>query len=220
MSKQTIKQVTKHTKHTIKQAFCAFLMLFFLTPLMLIDTSRAYADSFDVYMERCEPYRETVERILIEEGVPVEYFALLLAESGCDLDNLSHRGAQGAWQLMPATARSYGVTDPNNLEQSTRGAARYLKSLISRFHSMEWVVAAYNAGGTNLKRVTGYPNADFKKVKTVRPEAYGLAMKVKGFVKRIKAYDKAASNKLKDKDTEISITEPEQQNPEKKDQLS
>ena len=87
---------------------------------------------------------------------------------------------------------------------------------------MEWVVAAYNAGGTNLKRVTGYPNADFKKVKTVRPEAYGLAMKVKGFVKRIKAYDKAASSELKDKDkdTEISITEPEQQNLEKKDQLS
>ena len=47
-------------------------------------------------------------------------------------------------------------------------------------------------------------------------------MKVKGFVKRIKAYDKAASSELKDKDkdTEISITEPEQQNPEKKDQLS
>ena len=104
MFKQTIKQVTKHT---IKQAFNAFLTLLILTPLMLIDISRAYADSFDVYMERCEPYRETVERILVEEGVPVEYFALLLAESGCDLDNLSHRGAQGAWQLMPEIGRAH-----------------------------------------------------------------------------------------------------------------
>lgn len=217
MLKQTIKQVTKPTKHAIKQAFYAFLMFFILTPIMLIDTSRAYADSFDTYMERCEPYRETVERILVEEGVPVEYFALLLAESGCDLDNISHRGAQGAWQLMPATARHYGVKDANNLEQSTRGAARYLKSLIGRFHSMEWVVAAYNAGGTNLKRVTGYPNADFKKVKTVRPEAHGLAMKVKSFVKRIKAYDKAASSKLKN--AELSVKEPDQQDIEKKTSL-
>lgn len=161
------------------------------------------ADSFDTYMERCAPYRETVENILVEEGVPKEYFALLLAESGCDLDNLSHRGAKGAWQLMDATARTYGVKDPNDLEQSTRGAAKYLKSLIDRFHTMEWVVAAYNAGGTNLKRVTGYPNADFRKVRKVRPEAYGLAMKVTDFVKRIKAYDRKRS--LEIQDTEISM---------------
>lgn len=161
------------------------------------------ADSFDTYMERCAPYRETVENILVEEGVPKEYFALLLAESGCDLDNLSNRGAKGAWQLMDATARTYGVKDPNDLEQSTRGAAKYLKSLIDRFHTMEWVVAAYNAGGTNLKRVTGYPNADFRKVRKVRPEAYGLAMKVTDFVKRIKAYDKIRS--LEIQNTEISI---------------
>jgi hypothetical protein len=95
------------------------------------------------------------------------------------------------------------VKDPNDLEQSTRGAAKYLKSLIDRFHTMEWVVAAYNAGGTNLKRVTGYPNADFRKVRKVRPEAYGLAMKVTDFVKRIKAYDRKRS--LEIQDTEISI---------------
>lgn len=176
-----------------------------LTTFIFCCPKDVIADSFDTYMERCEPYRETVESILVEEGVPKEYFALLLAESGCDLDNLSHRGAQGAWQLMPATARNYGVEDPNDLKQSTRGAAKYLKSLINRFHTMDWVVAAYNAGGTNLKRVTGYPNADFRKVRSVRPEAYGLAMKVKNFVKRIKAYDRDRS--LKIQDTEISMTD-------------
>lgn len=214
MRKQTTKQ---KIKNTIKQVFYAFLMLFILTPLMLIDTSRAYADSFDTYMERCEPYRATVERILVEEGVPVEYFALMLAESGCDLDNLSNRGAQGAWQLMPATARSYGVNDPNDLEQATRGAARYIKSLMKKFHTMEWVVAAYNAGGSNLRRVTGYPDADFNKVKSVRPEAYWLAMKVHGFVKRIETYDK--NNALKLKGSELSVKEPDKQDIEKKTSL-
>lgn len=163
--------------------------LFFITLFVSGCPQEGLADSFDTYMERCEPYRETVERILVEEGVPKEYFALLLAESGCDLNNVSNRGAKGAWQLTDATARTYGVKDPNDIEQATRGAARYLKSLIDRFHTMEWVVAAYNAGGTNLKRVTGYPNASFSKVRKVRPEAYNLAMKVKGFVKRIEVYD-------------------------------
>ena len=158
-----------------------------ITALML--GHECLADSFDTYMERCEGYRGTVERILVEEGVPAEYFALLLAESGCDLNNISHKGAKGAWQLTDATARTYGVKDPYDLEQSTRGAARYLKSLIARFHDMKWVIAAYNAGGTNLKRVTGYPDADFAIVKQVRPEAYYLSIKVRNFVNRIKAYD-------------------------------
>lgn len=164
-------------------------------------TKDCFSDSFITYMERCEPYRETIERILTEEGVPVEYFALLLAESGCDLNNKSERGAKGAWQLMGHTARTYGVKDPYDLEQSTRGAARYLKSLINRFHDMRWVVAAYNAGGTNLKRVTGYPKAKFSDVKKVRPEAYYLSLKVQKFVKRIKEYDMENIGEQKYSDT-------------------
>ena len=102
---------------------------------------------------------------------------------------------------MGHTARTYGVKDPYDLEQSTRGAARYLKSLIDRFHDMRWVIAAYNAGGTNLKRVTGYPKAKFSDVKKVRPEAYYLAIKVQNFVARIKEYDRENAGKQKDSDT-------------------
>lgn len=196
-----------YTENIMSIKRLGIIALFLITMFVSICPQEGFADSFDTYMERCEPYRETIERILVEEGVPKEYFALLLAESGCDLDNVSNRGAKGAWQLMDATARTYGVKDPNDLEQSTRGAARYLKSLIDRFHTMEWVVAAYNAGGTNLKRVTGYPNAEFSKVRKVRPEAYGLAMKVTGFVKRIQVYDK--QHALQIKETEISIKDVE-----------
>ena len=180
----------------------SFLTMLCMTLVMLCGlTKDCFADSFTTYMERCEPYRETIERILTEEGVPIEYFALLLAESGCDLNNKSERGAKGAWQLMGPTARHYGVKDPYDLEQSTRGAARYLKSLINRFHDMHWVVAAYNAGGTNLKRVTGYPKAKFSDVKKVRPEAYHLAIKVQKFVTRIKEYDMENAGKQKASDT-------------------
>ena len=184
----------------------SFLTTLCMTLVILCGlTKDCFADSFTTYMERCEPYRETIERILTEEGVPVEYFALLLAESGCDLNNQSERGAKGAWQLMGPTARTYGVKDPYDLEQSTRGAARYLKSLIDRFHDMRWVIAAYNAGGTNLKRVTGYPNAEFSYVRKVRPEAYYLSLKVQNFVTRIKEYDRENAGKQKASDT-VKIT--------------
>ena len=180
----------------------SFLTTLCMTLVILCGlTNNCLADSFTTYMERCEPYRETIERILTEEGVPVEYFALLLAESGCDLNNKSERGAKGAWQLMGHTARTYGVKDPYDLEQSTRGAARYLKSLINRFNDMRWVVSAYNAGGTNLKRVTGYPKAKFSDVKKVRPEAYYLSLKVQRFVTRIKEYDMRNTGEQKYSDT-------------------
>lgn len=181
--------MTLKTLTTIKTQTKRLSILAALLAASVLSSGEAYADSFEAYMHRCSTHRETVERILEEEGVPTEYFALLLAESGCDIRNVSDKGAKGAWQLTDATARTYGVTDPYDLEQSTRGAARYLKSLIGRFRSMRWVVAAYNAGGTNLKRVTGYPDADFSVVRRVRPEAYYLSIKVRDFVRRIKAHD-------------------------------
>ena len=59
----------------------SFLITLCMTLVMLCGlTKNCFADSFTTYMERCEPYRETIERILTEEGVPIEYFALLLAE--------------------------------------------------------------------------------------------------------------------------------------------
>lgn len=216
MSYRTTKTVRTHNRHGIAasatnalgMALYALGMVLAIITAWLVFATEASADSFDTYMQRCEPYRARIEQILEEEGVPKEYFALLLAESGCDFENVSEKGAMGPWQMMGYTAKVYGVTDPYDLEQSTRGAARYLKSLMKRFDGMEWVIAAYNAGGTNLKRVTGYPNAKFSKVRSVRPEAYNLAMKVNSFVRRIKTLDQKMNSQNSETDSKVTMTEP------------
>ena len=83
---------------------------------------------------------------------------------------------------MPHTARAYGVTEAERLDvkKSTRAAAKYIRHLLSMFdNDYLWAVAAYNAGGHNLKAATGYkPGMDFERVKKARPAAYALARTV------------------------------------------
>ena len=73
--------------------------------------------------------------------------AVMVAESGGDPHALSRKGARGLMQLMPATARLYGVLDAFDPEQNIRGASEYLRDLTDRYSDdLELVLAAYNAG--------------------------------------------------------------------------
>jgi soluble lytic murein transglycosylase-like protein len=75
--------------------------------------------------------------------------AVMVAESGGDPNALSKRGARGLMQLMPATARLYGVRDIFDPEQNVRAASQYLRDLTDRYQNdLELVLAAYNAGPT------------------------------------------------------------------------
>lgn len=138
--------------------------------------------STPAYLNRIQPILDKVTGILDAEGVPRYFIFLALAESGGDPLNVSHKGAAGLWQLMPSTARAYGITPAERLdvEKATRAAARYIRHLLDEFHGdLLWAVAAYNAGGGNLKRATGYyKGMDFSVVKRKRPAAYALARTV------------------------------------------
>lgn len=72
--------------------------------------------------------------------------AIIKAESAYDHKAVSHAGAVGLMQLMPATAKQYGVTNRLDPVQSIEGGARYLKKLLSEFNSKDLAIAAYNAG--------------------------------------------------------------------------
>ena len=73
--------------------------------------------------------------------------AVMVAESGGDPNALSKRGARGLMQLMPATARLYGVRNAFDPEQNVRAASQYLRDLTDRYQNdLELVLAAYNAG--------------------------------------------------------------------------
>ena len=61
-------------------------------------------------------------------------------------------------QVMPVTARIYGVSDPTDPLQNLSAGAQYLNSLIDRYDGdLELALAAYNAGPTNVARHDGVP---------------------------------------------------------------
>jgi hypothetical protein len=72
--------------------------------------------------------------------------AIVQIESNGRVHRISSAGAMGPSQLVPGTARLLGVSDPFDPAESIDGAARYLATQLTNFHSVRLAVAAYNAG--------------------------------------------------------------------------
>jgi soluble lytic murein transglycosylase-like protein len=84
--------------------------------------------------------------------------ALAWQESRYNHRARSSAGAIGVMQLMPATARSLGVTDPNNIAQNVAGGAAYLRTQLEKFdNNVPLALAAYNAGPGAVVRYGGIP---------------------------------------------------------------
>jgi hypothetical protein len=104
------------------------------------------------------PYADLFTRAGRANGVdPALLAAVARQESGFDPRAVSPAGAQGLMQLMPATARGLGVTDPFDPAQAVDGAATLLRDLISRFGRIDLALAAYNAGPGAVLRYDGIP---------------------------------------------------------------
>lgn len=108
-------------------------------------------------------YAGIVERASRAEGVEGALLhALIFAESSYDPVAVSPAGARGLMQLMPETARRYGVVNLFDPEQNVRAGARHLKDLLEQFDGdVELAIAAYNAGPNAViragNRVPPYP---------------------------------------------------------------
>jgi len=84
--------------------------------------------------------------------------SVITAESCFKVKALSHAGAQGLMQLIPATAKRFGVKDSYKPERNIRGGVKYLKFLLDRFNGkLEKVIAAYNAGEGRVDQYNGIP---------------------------------------------------------------
>ena len=120
-----------------------------------------YRKDTQTMVQRATPFLPMMKQTLQRHDLP-DYFAYIpMVESAFRVE-ASHpgSGARGLWQLMPATARGFGLRVSSHVDErldpkrATQAAARYLQKLQDRFgrQSPLHVLAAYNHGDTNLAK--------------------------------------------------------------------
>ncbi len=85
--------------------------------------------------------------------------AIIQVESGYDARAVSSKGALGLMQLIPATARRFGVSNAFNPKENIEGGVNYLRYLLDTFNGdVTLSLAAYNAGEHSVMREGGVPH--------------------------------------------------------------
>jgi hypothetical protein len=137
---------------------------------------------------------DTLAQAVQQNKLPAPFFIrLLFQESGFKPGIVSHAGAQGIAQFMPATAASMGLDNPFDPLQAIPASARLLRNLIDKFGNLGLAAAAYNAGPKRihdwLARKGKLPNETqgYVKVITGRPAESWKASKDGAIATRLPA---------------------------------
>lgn len=103
------------------------------------------------------PFAALIERAATVHGVdPALVHAVIQTESNYHPRARSPKGAKGLMQLMPDTARAYGLRNPYDPASNIDAGVRHLRTLLDRFE-LRLALAAYNAGAGAVERARGLP---------------------------------------------------------------
>ncbi len=99
-------------------------------------------------------YSEIIHEACGKHGVdPALVHAIVKVESDFNATAVSRKGAMGLMQLMPQTAADMNVKNTFNPTENIAGGVKYIRYLLDRYEgNLELVLAAYNAGETNVKK--------------------------------------------------------------------
>lgn len=154
-----------------------------------------------LWLKRMPRSFPAIEEELRRRGLPADLKYVALVESNLRAEAVSHAGAVGPWQFMPATGAAYGLSQDSwrdarrSWEDATAAAVQHLKDLRGRFGSWPLALAAYNAGPERVARaMENQGGKDFWSLKlpteteryvfrvlaaklvAERPEAYGIRL--------------------------------------------
>ena len=145
--------------------FVAFMMNFLCTSTGIYAAGSSSADYDDIIREIASKFRIDVPLV----------HSIIRAESNYNSSAVSPKGAVGLMQLMPGTAKQYGVKNLYDPQENIEGGVKYLKDLIDTYSGeMDLVLAAYNAGPEAVEKYGGIPPYPETRTYIQRVKSFGF----------------------------------------------
>ena len=113
----------------------------------------------DIILKKARPYKAIIEKYARFHNLNADFVLAIAAVETCfNAKAVSPVGAKGLMQLMPVTAKRFGVESGISVKQNIKGGTKYLKFLMGHYKDdMRHAAAAYNAGEGRVDKYKGVP---------------------------------------------------------------